>query len=188
MSTRGAVGFQYKVNDELVIKATYVHSDAYLSGLGKEVCVFIEHLNSINGWEDFKSKVKKIVWVNLGDFAPDDLVERYDRFKNLDVDDRDAHNWYCLLREAQGADGLVAIKNGTLGHMIDNTKFLSDEDSCEYAYILDLDEMSLEVFSGCKPIVSIDFAAFDSMGAITKFIDEVEDFDNEDEKDDEVDQ
>lgn len=175
MSTRGAVGFQYKVNDELITKATYVHSDAYPSGLGKDVCYFIKHLNFVNGWDYFKSKVEKLIWVKTSELASDDLVKKYERFVNLDVDDRDAHNWYCLLREAQGVTGLIAIETGTLGHVIDNTDFLSDDVSCEYAYILDLNEMSLEVFSGCKPVASIDFAALSSEDDVDKFIDEIGD-------------
>lgn len=147
MSTRGAVGF---VADGKWY-VTYNHSDSYPSCLGMEM---LEFCKSIGKWSEVKEKVRKLKLVAHGSIPTDDEVRQYLPYYNRNVGNQNWSDWYCLLREAQGVEGLRGIIDGKINHMIDNHTFLGDSLFCEWAYIIDLDEMLLRVYKGfnTKPI------------------------------------
>jgi hypothetical protein len=70
----------------------------------------------------------------------------------LGVAEQTVNDWYCLLREAQG--GLLAWISAEgsdtppLRIMFDSSNFLADSLFCEYAYIINLDDKTFEVYEG----------------------------------------
>lgn len=69
-------------------------------------------------------------------------------FCNLGVSRQTAEDWYCLLRELQGARWLVETYKGNLFHILDGSDFPKDSLFCEYAYAINFDTNMLEVYKG----------------------------------------
>lgn len=68
------------------------------------------------------------------------------KFADTDVSTGKLDEWYVLLRKAQ--EDFSLYTNGKLGYMIDNKDFVSDSLFCEYAYIINIDDQTLEVYQG----------------------------------------
>ena len=143
MSTRGLLGFK---NNSLV-KASYNHSDSYPTCLGYNVMSFIKNLSN-QPLEVFKKNVSQLKWVDPDSKPTDNDITKYKRFCNTHVGRCTELDWYCLLREVQGAEALPAILDGTLDVWIDNTDFIKDSLFCEWAYFLDLESDILEIYKG----------------------------------------
>jgi len=144
MGTRGAVGF--KIGDQL--KVTYNHFDSYPDGLGKDVVAFCRQVGKLSGWEKLKELVKAVKMVEEDVKPSKALQKRYKKFSDTNVSEQTLEEWYVLLRKCQMAGGLKAIYAGQVSHMIESAKFLKDSLFCEYAYIIDLDNMKLMFFEG----------------------------------------
>lgn len=146
MGTRGAIGF---VLDEKWY-VTYNHFDSYPSYLGMNV---LEFCKSVDDWEVLKKRVRNLTLVDEDIPVPADLVEKYSCYGQTDMGGvriaaGTLENWYNLLRQIQGVQTLHEIYVGNLEHMIDNHLFMGDSLFCEWAYIIDLDEMGLRVYKG----------------------------------------
>ena len=142
MGTRGAVGL--KVNSKY--KIAYNHFDSYPDGLGQEV---VDWIKTVMDWETLKERAKKVKMVNERTHkAKPEHIEKYKGYANTTVDDGQLNNWYVLLRDIQGIDTFEEIYRGNLEHMIDAYDFLKDSLFCEYAYILNLNEHTLEIYEG----------------------------------------
>ena len=154
MSTRGAVGFA--VDGKLFL--SYNHSDSYPSGLGQDVVGFIGTM--LHGpafimdgayafdLEALKEKVRALTVIKSG-VKPTVVEQRlYAQYANLGVSEQSLTDWYCLLRNFQGVDGLKAIVAGTLKHLDSGNTFPEDSLFCEWAYVIDLDGEALEVYQG----------------------------------------
>jgi hypothetical protein len=137
MGTRGLLGFCKNG----VYKITYNHFDSYPSGLGNSV------LNYINEYsiEDMNEHYDKIQMVKEKDIPTKQQIEKCKVYTDLNVSNQSLSDWYCLLRKAQG--NLKAYSD--VGFMIDNKDFLGDV-SCQYAYIINLDDDTLEFYEGSK--------------------------------------
>ena len=140
MGTRGAFGFRFETRD----KVTYNHFDSYPSGLGNQVADFLKGFSDA---EEIKKIFKNIVLVDM-DSKP--TKEQKAKAKELDLVDltvssQSEDEWYCLLRKAQF--DIESYKEG-LPFMIDSHKFLGDSLFCEWAYIINLDICSLEIYRG----------------------------------------
>lgn len=143
MSTRGVIGFQI----DNCIKATYKHSDCYPKGLGKEVVTFLCN-RSIKDLQKFKENVQKIRWVIEEEKPSKEDIKRYKRFSDLSVNTRKLDDWYCLLRKTQGTCALSYILSNKLKVLIDSTDFLKDSLFCEWGYIINFDECTLDTYKG----------------------------------------
>lgn len=141
MSTRGAVGFQI----DGIIKATYNHSDSYPKELGVEVADFLNQL-STNDIKTFKEKIKKLRWVYADDLPSPSDINTYGHFADRDVDVCEPTDWYGLLRETQGVNSLALIFSDALDVLIDSSDFLETSRDCEWGYILNFDECTLDVY------------------------------------------
>lgn len=146
MGTRGLVGFV--LNEKWY--ATYNHFDSYPSYLGMNV---LEFCKSVDDWEILKERVANLTLVDEETPAPADLIEKYSCYgeterNGVQVASGTLTDWYNLLRQIQGAQTLHEIYVGNLEHMIDYHKFMEDSLFCEWAYIIDLDEMGLRVYKG----------------------------------------
>lgn len=136
MSTRGAVGFRYKKQDYV----HYNHSDSYPSYLGLSVLNFIQGTSL----EELQKIASQIVLVSEDETPTVSQIEELEKnhFLNYFTEKDD---WYTILRPAQG--NLNAYKEG-LKFMIDGKDFLLDSLFCEYAYIINIDNQTLEFYSG----------------------------------------
>jgi hypothetical protein len=142
MSTRGLIGWK---NDG-EYHGQYNHSDSYPSWLGKEAIALVRHFN-IKGWEMLRQNLRLLTVINGQDTAPADLAEKYEKY-NGDLSGHAKTEWYNLLRELQGTGYLKEIGTGNLAHVPDNIDFIKDSLFCEYAYILNLDNMTLDCYRG----------------------------------------
>jgi hypothetical protein len=143
MGTRGAIGFRQ--NGEL--KVSYNHYDSYPDGLGEDF------LNFAKSWcvdpitlATVKENVAKVKLVDGRENPTEKEAEEFSHWYNENVST--GKDWYSLLREAQGIDGIEAIASGDLFVMTDDKGFLRDSLFCEYAYIIDLDKDTANFYEG----------------------------------------
>ena len=144
MGTRGAVGFV--VGNK--IKVSYNHFDSYPEGLGKDVVEFLRKVQTDKGLDTLKANAEKLVLVDQENKPTPALIKKYIKYADEGVASQSLKDWYCLLRNAQGVEGLSEVYQGNLEHMIDSNSFLKDSLFCEYAYIVDVDKMQLDLFVG----------------------------------------
>ncbi len=138
MGTRGLIGFYYKG----ITKATYNHLDSYPSGKGIEVLNSIRNRNL----EDLRKVFDNIIMVQSNSKPSIAEQKKYSIYANQSVDDGKLDNWYVLLRNIQGT--LVPYLNNKVKHMIDNKDFITDSLFCEWAYLINLDKGTFEVWKG----------------------------------------
>jgi len=138
MGTRGVVGFFV---DEAE-KVTYNHFDSYPECLGVAVIEFLRDTDL----DALPETVRSIQLVDSQSTPTDEQIEACREFTNLGVGEQSEKDWYCLLRDAQG--DLTAYTEHGLPFMIDSKGFLADSLFCEWAYIINLDEGTLEVYKG----------------------------------------
>jgi hypothetical protein len=142
MSTRGATGFV--ANGKWFV--SYNHSDSYPEYLGMRV---LEFCKKTKDWDEVKKNVLKVRLVT-GNRKPSqkNIVDYLRYYGNPNADKDIVVDWYWLLHSLQGEGILYEIANGNLKHMVDDHLFLADNLFCEWAYIVDLDEMKLYVYKG----------------------------------------
>lgn len=151
MGTRGAYGF--KADGKYFV--TYNHFDSYPSGLGVEILTFLAHVKDTNGWDVLKDKVRGVKLVSESDTPGKESIIKYKDVADLGVSHQSQDDWYCLLRNFQYGKILWAIESGEVTHMINSFEFLYDSLFCEYAYIIDLDNMLLSYYEGFQKEPSI---------------------------------
>lgn len=144
MSTRGAVGF--KVNGKY--KAAYNHFDSYPYGLGEDVVEFARYLSKNNLVEQCRRNAANMSMVDENATPTQVQKEKLLPFADLQVGRRSEDDFYCLFRNLQGSKILYEIAKGTIDCMLDGTNFLKDSLFCEYAYIINLDDETIQFFKG----------------------------------------
>lgn len=141
MSTRGYMGIQKKSE----MKGQYNHFDSYLEGLGKYI---IEEINKIPKEERIEVLNKmydNIILVNSQDKPTQEQID-YCKEKglvDLGVSTGDINEWYCLARNTQG--NLNFYINGGI-YMVNGNSFLDDDLFCEYGYVINLDDNTLDFY------------------------------------------
>lgn len=142
MGTRGAIGFF--INGET--KVAYNHFDSYPDAVGADVVDFLADTYKKLGPADalawLREKATAFAPTKTEKPTPDDIVRlaKYARQRDLDSD----VEWYDLLRNAQGDLG----KALDAGVFEDARYHLDDGLFCEHAYIVNLDEETLEYYEG----------------------------------------
>jgi len=151
MSTRGVIG--------LVVGkkkfGIYNHFDSYPDGLGDEVVNFISGLTPTR-LKKFKNNVKALTCVKKD---PSEAEKKYySDYADLSVSEQSLDDWYCLLHSFQGSDGLDYIARGVCKH-IDNawSEIKSKGSWTEWAYVLDLDNKTMEVYDSQKKAGKVPF-------------------------------
>lgn len=140
MSTRGAYGFRVDGID----KIAYNQCDSYPEALGEAI------VHSVVAWrnqgtpDQLRERVRAVRLIAKGEKPTAEDVKRCARYTNLNVSRKSTDDWYCLLRGAQG-DIDAAVECGII---LDSADFLKDSTFCEYAYIVNLDELKFEVYKG----------------------------------------
>jgi len=141
MGTRGIVG----VCVDGVDKMAYNHLDSYPEGLGVSMLGQCRKLvKRAGGLVKAKEAARAIRLVD--DMIPvtTEDVKKYTGMADLGVGEQSPHDWYCLLRNAQG--NLLAYLDA--GVMLDAATFIRDSLFCEWGYIVNLDTEKLEVYKG----------------------------------------
>lgn len=141
MSTRGTYGFRKNGQDKL----TYNHFDSYPDGLGRDVLQFCIDV-SIN---DMDKLYDHIELINNKIPPTKEQIKRCIEC-GYSTSDRNKQDWHILLGNLEGNFDAykLAIANNKYIYMIDNHNFIKDSISCEYGYIINLDNESLEVYQG----------------------------------------
>ena len=139
MGTRGAYGFRSEGKDYL----TYNHYDSYPSGLGDDLASQIRAvIASGTTVETLRQQVRDMRVIANEDDEPS--AEDREKYAHLWAEVSTGLDWYSLLREMQGDLGAHLQE----GLMIDGNAFIMDSLFCEYAYILNLDDETFEVYQG----------------------------------------
>lgn len=135
MGTRGLVGF---VVDDTV-KASYNHFDSYPNGLGLDVVKFVQGIANVS--EVFE-KAQAITLVSEDAEPTPEQVQQITGQSKPDA--AVGGDWYTWLRDAQGnlAEYLL------IGFMIDNKAFGYASLFCEWGYLVNLDNKTVEVYRG----------------------------------------
>lgn len=147
MSTRGLVGWVLDGN----FHATYNHSDSYPEYLGQRMYELVRTIQNTPLMEDsLRAGLSRLKAVEEDD-KPSGPAKTY--YKNIGLynggfSDRNEDDWYCLLREAQGAELFSLVADSKLKHFIESKDFLKDSLFCEWGWVLNFDTRSLEVYKG----------------------------------------
>ena len=142
MSTRGYMGIQKKGE----LKGQYNHFDSYLEGLGKEIIETINKIPKVNRIAVLNEVFKNIILVNEDDKPTREQID-YCKEKglvDLNVATQDINDWYGLFRNAQGRLDLY-LKG--LKYMLNGNNFLKNDIFCEYGYVINLDENTLDIYT-----------------------------------------
>jgi len=151
MGTRGIIG--HKLNGTHY--GAYNHYDSNPDGLGKEALEFIAKVNKDKGWATLKERIEALKYVKESD-TPDvdiakSMAQRYSNVSNaVRTKAYVGMDWYNLLRDIQGVGYYDEIYAGRLGYYIDSIDFIRDSLFCEYAYIMNLDDMTLDMYLGSQ--------------------------------------
>ena len=94
-------------------------------------------------WDDVKSQAVTLVSAPSEDATPDQ-VKKYAKYADTRVSTRNPCEWYVLLRGTQGSIARIL----DAGIFINSNDFILDSLFCEYGYILNLDDMTLELYQG----------------------------------------
>ena len=131
MSTRGAYGFHKNGTD----KITYNGSDSYPSSLGYQIVDYVRN-HSISQLNEIFDRIK------LVSSKEQPTIDQIQACKPWHYD---ATTWRDVLIRAEG--DLYAYDNG-LEYMVDNALFLKESLYCEWAYVINLNDNTLEVYEG----------------------------------------
>ena len=143
MGTRGIMGFRVDGVDHL----SYNHFDSYPDNLGVNMKNDIRLMLGQWGLEYLKESAQRVRLVTDGE---DKISPTFEEIKNLEeytdlqVGEQTSDDWYNVLRELQGKLRATIAS----GYMIDNHSFVNDSLFCEWGYIANLDEETLEIYKG----------------------------------------
>lgn len=156
MGTRGAVGFRHNQKDYI----TYNHYDSYPTCAGVGVIMTIikqklfddqyrqqaieklESLQLINSEKTFEPEELENIRNNIEALGLENNTFDPTRFGNGKVDA------YYVLNPIQRHINTYIHPKHTIPYMIDNHEFMANSLFCEWAYIINFDTNSLEIYEG----------------------------------------
>jgi len=138
MSTRGAYGFRIDGED----KITYNHDNSSPAGLGLRIVQW----TATHSLADLRTLARSLRLVSEETGLRPSLARTAYLPKTANLPSDPPHSeWYTLLRDFQGHP--EAWDDG-LRYCIDDAAFLEDSLSCEWAYVIDCDAATFEVYRG----------------------------------------
>lgn len=137
MGTRSSIGVHVNGKDKL----TYNQYDGYPTGVGKQVYEQICALIKQHGWDGVVKLATKLKQVKSNKKFTEKQKEKYgDLWEQVST----GKDMYSLLRGLQGNLGAMLER----GIMTENNDFIKDSLFCEWAYILNVDEQTFEIYRG----------------------------------------
>lgn len=155
MGTRGFLGVK---KDGSFKVAQYNQFDTYLSGLGSDVVQFIVETTKSNTWDKFTKNLSKIRLVDENYVPTNEEIDANKEFANVSVSTGRLTEPYVLLRELQGVRVLWQILSGRVSLLENQSDFINNS-SCEYSYIIDLDDRTLEIRQGQDVLGVLSFSS-----------------------------
>jgi hypothetical protein len=125
-------GFRYKGED----KINYCHCDGYPSELGVKILAFCKK----KSLKKLKKRFKEIVMVAQDSHPTTEQILSCMAWLDLNVSNKTADDWYCLLRKTQGELGAY-FGEGKCKYMIDMSHL-----HFSYKYVINLDTERLEIW------------------------------------------
>lgn len=136
-----------KVDGEIKI-SQYGQWDGYFTGAGAQVQAFLKHANL----EDFANKVR-----HLGEYTDEEVGQVWKDFGaddsgwvGMDIANK-VEKYRPELSRDTGAEILELVASGKVDKVSLDLEFRQDEVFCEYAYVVDLDNNTVEIECGAKP-------------------------------------
>lgn len=150
MGTRGAIGFRLEGNDHV----TYNHNDSGPGYLGVDVVSFLHDRAQVEGHDGLigglKQQVRSLVPIDAS-VPPTEHQKAWCKsldLLNTNVSTGSEDDWFCLLYNAQGN-----VERTLQARFFEPSQtFLLDSLFCEYAYLINLDEETLEFYTGFQPL------------------------------------
>ena len=140
MGTSGYFG----VEKEGVLKGSYNHFDSYPDGLGQDIVDFVKKMDN----KKFTENIKSVELVDEDAKPTDEQKSACIKYFNSNVSSKSTDEWYCLLRNIQGVAHLEEIEKGDCKYMINGNNFPFESLFCEWAYIINLDNDTFEIYKG----------------------------------------
>jgi hypothetical protein len=142
MGTRGCFGVRINRKD----KISYNQYDSYPSGLGCGIARDIVVARTVDpAFVQWKELAGKLILVKEDGKKPTpQQIKQLKEYADLGVGEQSYDDWYCLLRNLQGE----LAKTLEAGYCLDSKGFLRNSLFCEWAYVVNLDSMVLEVYRG----------------------------------------
>jgi hypothetical protein len=139
MGTRNNTGF--RLNG--ITRLRYSQYDGYPGGVGADFYAVIrDAIKKDPGLSDLKEKLSNVRIVKHDDAADGADATKYGAtFEAVSTGQKT--EWYALLRGCQGAGWLRLIISGNMDVFLDDGANIGGQ---EYAYVLDLDAMTLESY------------------------------------------
>lgn len=152
MGTRGLLGFHIDGRDI----GSYNHSDSYPSGLGATtVAEIIEAIKQF-GLDGVRDRVRKLAILEEHKKPTPEQIDRLRQYADCGVSDRSLEDAYCLLHNLQGS----ILKILEAGAILENTGFVKDSLFCEWAYFINLDAETFEVYRGFQQDLALQKGRF----------------------------
>ncbi len=137
MGTRSSIGIHVDGKDKL----TYNQYDGYPTGVGVDVYTQVVTLLADIGWDKITKLATKMKQVKSDKKFTAKQKEKYGQYWEQVSTGEDM---YSLLRGLQG-DLAGMLKEGI---MTESNKFIEDSLFCEWAYILNVDNKTFEIYEG----------------------------------------
>jgi hypothetical protein len=160
MSTRGCLGVvkgsEFKV-------AQYCQFESFPKGLGQSIITFFKGTvdgNNIHDVSILSEKVDKLSWIDdkrlkeINEILKDYNNKKRDNFDYLFCDGEILNyiynDGYFIEKQYDETGRLYKFKegNGIIEGLINSEKFFGDSLLCEWAYVIDLDNNTLEIYKG----------------------------------------
>lgn len=130
---KGVVGIIYQ--DKLSLGYNGENSDP--DGLGEDVLDLIVRINNEKGWKTFKERSAKLKNVDINDKK---MINKYKQYTSPNNSD--------LFSDIQSTEWLIEMYEGKIEDYIIDNQFIKESLYCEYGYIINLDNMTLEYYLG----------------------------------------
>lgn len=141
MSTRGAIGFRIDGKDHIAFN----HWDSYPSGLGADILKQLQTA-SVHDLAALPDRVRNLILFTKDNPPSQDQITAAEERAGIEPSNMNIEEWLEVLQEGQGS--LTPYITGEWPIMYDSHTFLLDSLFCEWAYIVNLDDGTLEVYKG----------------------------------------
>jgi len=141
LGTRGLVTF---VTKDGVVKSAYNQYDAYPEGVGVSVLSFVRKATTTENIKAVTRLIDNLTVVSQKVEPTAQQISELSMFADTKVSTGELSEWYVLLRRTQGNPAMILYS----GHVEDMTDFGKDSLFCEWAYAINMQDNTFEVYEG----------------------------------------